>query len=101
MAFRATLEELESADLLVHVIDASNPVFEDQVRSVDSILAELDLTKIPCILVLNKQDIVEPQRLEVLQRKLCAVAISAKDSGTLMPLIEKMEAMIQAIPHPD
>jgi len=59
VAFRATLEELESADLLLHVIDISNPRFEDQIKSVEKILLDLDLSRIPSIRVLNKQDLLE------------------------------------------
>ncbi|MBV8355993.1 MAG: 50S ribosome-binding GTPase, partial [Candidatus Eremiobacteraeota bacterium] len=55
-AFRATLEELEGAALLVHVIDASNPDWERQARSVDTILAELGLDEKPTVRVFNKLD---------------------------------------------
>ena len=55
-AFRATLEELESASLLLHVADASHPEFDRQMESVESILADLDLSGIPRLLILNKWD---------------------------------------------
>lgn len=55
-AFRATLEELDEADLLVHVLDASNPDWARQRASVDSILTELKLDEKPTILVFNKMD---------------------------------------------
>lgn len=55
-AFRATLEELESADLLLHVADASHPEFDRQMESVENILADLELSGIPRLLVLNKWD---------------------------------------------
>ena len=55
-AFRATLEELESADLLVLVCDASHPEVEEQVEAVRAILAEMDLDELPSVLVLNKWD---------------------------------------------
>ena len=61
IAFRATLEELESADLLIHVIDASNPDHPSQMESVHKILEELELHKIPCIRALNKVDLVDPE----------------------------------------
>ncbi len=95
VAFRATLEELDGADLLVHVIDVSNPRFEEQMRSVDTILDELNLTTIPCLLVLNKQDKVDAERLEILRNKLGAVSISATDPRTLIPLIDRMSALIE------
>ncbi|MGB8265288.1 MAG: GTPase HflX, partial [Candidatus Velthaea sp.] len=55
-AFRATLEELESADLLLHVLDASNPDWPRQRASVEAILAELHLDEKPTLLVFNKVD---------------------------------------------
>ena len=58
-AFMATLEELEEADLLVHVIDVSNPAFRQQMAVVDKILAELDLGDIPILKLFNKIDQVD------------------------------------------
>ncbi len=95
VAFRATLEELESADILLHVIDISNPRFEEQIKSVERILDDLDLDRIPVLCLLNKQDRVEKETIEQLVRTLEGTAISANDRSTLIPLIEKMEAMIQ------
>jgi GTPase len=65
-AFRATLEELESADLLLHVVDASHPEAEEQMEAVQGILDDLGLLEIPCVLVLNKWDATNPERREVL-----------------------------------
>lgn len=59
-AFRATLEEVAESDLLVHVVDASHPRAWDQVDVVEDTLAELDATRIPKLLVLNKIDRGEP-----------------------------------------
>ena len=94
VAFRATLEELENADLLVHVVDISNPACEAQMRSVEGILADLDLARIPTLLVFNKQDLADPERLEILRTKHQAVSVSAMDSATLAPLMEKMETLV-------
>ena len=55
-AFRATLEELNEADMLIHVLDASHPEMEQQLESVEKILEELGLSDIPRILLLNKWD---------------------------------------------
>jgi GTPase len=95
VAFRATLEELENADLLLHVIDISNPRFEDQVASVDRLLADLDLNRTPVIRVLNKQDLAEPQTTATLRRTLKGIPASANDRATLIPLINEMAAVIQ------
>ncbi|MDL2280095.1 GTPase HflX [Desulfovibrio sp. OttesenSCG-928-G11] len=55
-AFRATLEELEDADMLLHVADASHPELDEQIAAVNAILEELGLDRAPCMLVLNKID---------------------------------------------
>lgn len=94
VAFRATLEELESADLLVHVIDISNPRFKDQIKSVEKILSDLNLDAIPLIRVLNKKDLIDKATVESLGKRLGGTAISAKDQSTLMPLIKKLETTI-------
>ncbi|MGB6011349.1 MAG: GTPase HflX, partial [Desulfobacterales bacterium] len=94
VAFRATLEELESADLLVHVIDISNPRFKDQIKSVEKILSDLNIDGIPLIRVLNKKDLIDKATVESLGKRLGGTAISAKDQSTLMPLIKKLETTI-------
>jgi len=94
-AFRATLEELESADLLLHIIDISNPRHPDQIRSVETIIDELNLCSIPMIRVLNKVDRVNPEIRIGLIRRLDGIAISALNRSTLKPLSEKMEAAVE------
>ena len=97
VAFRATLEELEKADLLLHVIDISNARFEEQIKSVERILAELQIENTATIRVLNKMDLVNPQTISRLSRQLAGVAISAQAKSTLLPLIEKMETIIDKL----
>jgi GTPase len=94
-AFKATLEELENADLLLHVIDISNPRHPDQIRSVESILSELNLSGIPTIRVLNKTDRIGLESSDGLRRRLDGIAVSALDRSTLKPLTEKMEAAVE------
>ena len=53
-AFAATLEELKEADLLLHVVDATSPRMDEQMKTVGEILTQLDLNMIPCLLLLNK-----------------------------------------------
>ena len=96
-AFRATLEELEDADLLLHVIDISNPRFADQIQSVERILENLHLDRIPVLRVLNKQDRVCPVTVKKLVRTLDAVSISANDEGTLTPVLDKIESHITRV----
>jgi GTP-binding protein HflX len=95
VAFRATLEELEDADLLLHIIDISNPRYEEQIKSVEKILADLNLQNRATIRVLNKMDRISPQSGARLARKLKGIAISARSKVTLLPLINEMEKTIE------
>jgi GTP-binding protein HflX len=94
VAFRATLEELENADLLLHVIDISNPRYEEQIKSVEKILADLKLQRTTTIRVLNKMDRVNPQTSARLSRQLNGIAISARSKSTLRPLVDEIESII-------
>jgi GTP-binding protein HflX len=96
-AFKATLEELEEADLLIHVIDLGNPRFPEHMAAVASILASLNLHDKPVLKVFNKMDLVSPN-LAALQAHLHdGVAISATDEGTLPPLIARLEEKVEEI----
>jgi 50S ribosomal subunit-associated GTPase HflX len=79
------------------VIDVSNPQWAEQTEAVDRILSDLNLQYTASIRVLNKMDLVGPETLERVKKSLGGTAISAKNSSTLMPLIEKMETMIEKI----
>ncbi len=57
-AFRATLEEVREANLLLHIVDISNPNWRDQAQAVEEVLAQLDVTKTPTIAVYNKADLL-------------------------------------------
>ncbi|MGD1968918.1 MAG: GTPase HflX, partial [Desulfobacterales bacterium] len=94
VAFRATLEELENADLLLHVIDISNPMVLSQIDSVERILSDLNLQHTRTIRVLNKIDRIDPCEIPNLTRKLGGMAISAKQKSTLLPLIHHMESVL-------
>lgn len=61
-AFQATLQEAVDADLLLHVVDASNPDFSEQIAQVQSVLREIGAADIPQVLVFNKLDAIEPER---------------------------------------
>ena len=82
-AFRATLEELEEADLLVHVVDASSPDRDRQIAAVDALLEELGLEKKPRIVAFNKSDKVAPG-----PHDRNAIAVSAKTRAGLDALRE-------------
>lgn len=95
VAFRATLEELENADLLLHVVDISNPRHMEQIRTVETILSDLSLDPIPQIRALNKMDLVSPETIEHLAQRIDGIPVCAKDKSTLMPLIDKMASTIE------
>lgn len=90
-AFMATLEELDSADLLIQVADASHQEVESQCRAVLNILQELNLEQIPRLLVLNKWDKTDPKRkTRLLNLYPEAMPLTATDSQTLIPLTRKI-----------
>ncbi|MGH9908828.1 MAG: GTPase HflX, partial [Pyrinomonadaceae bacterium] len=98
-AFRATLEEISESALLVHLVDASNPRFAQQIESVERILRELRLSEIPTIVALNKADLVDAVTMQALVRQVTpknadVVAISATDAGTLDSLLEKASSLL-------
>ena len=99
-AFKATLEELKDADLLLHVVDASHPRFEDQIIQVRAILAELELGDKQELLVYNKADLLDGLRkndtvafLRVRQsaRTQNSVTVSARDRKSLQPLLDELQ----------
>jgi GTP-binding protein HflX len=95
-AFRATLEEISDSDLLIHVVDSSNPRVLQQIESVGKILTDLKLNQIPQVIVLNKSDLLEVGQIEGLIRQISldtsaeCVSISAIHRASLRPLVELM-----------
>ena len=99
-AFRATLEEISDSDLLVHVVDASNPRVLQQIESVEKILTDLELNDIPQMILLNKSDLLDAASVEALTRQLTLdkgreiVAVSAIRPATLKPFVAKTAELI-------
>jgi GTPase len=94
-AFRATLDELREADVLLHIIDISNSQFENQIAAVDKILEELEIIDKPTIKAFNKADrLPDKALLSSLCQRFGAIAISALDKTTLFGLMEKIEALL-------
>ncbi len=89
-AFKATLEELQYADVLLHVIDISNPEWVEQARVVDELICQLGAEQTPCIRVYNKCD----QYFGILPRGEDAVCISAKSGEGAAELMEKLSYML-------
>ena len=90
-AFKATLEELEYADLLLHVIDISNPHWQEQAQIVDSLIAELGAEKTPCLWVYNKSDLfwgdIRPHGED-------SVNISAKTGEGIDSLLQAIDKLL-------
>ncbi len=93
-AFRATLEELEDADLLLHVVDVSDPHCEERMAAVDTILSGLDLGAVPKLVVFNKIDRADPESLPVLCRRYGAIPASALRRDGLDRLVETADRML-------
>ncbi|MEM6457250.1 MAG: GTPase HflX [Acidobacteriota bacterium] len=95
-AFRATLEELSDADLLLHVLDASDPELTRKHAAVDRLLDALADARVPRLIVLNKIDRLPPGEAEALARRLDAVAVSALARSGLDALIHAAEDALNA-----
>jgi GTP-binding protein HflX len=93
-AFAATLEELHDADLLLHVVDASSPRMEEQIKAVETILGNLGLKTIPSLLVLNKSDRLDYSEIAALARIYEGIPISALNLKTFSGLLDQIEQTI-------
>ena len=93
-AFRATLEELDDADLLLHVVDASDPDHPQQIEAVEGILRELDLLDRPRLLVFNKGDRMTGGTAENLAAGRDGVAVSALTGDGLDTLLARAGALL-------
>ncbi len=98
-AFRATLEEVTEADLLVHVVDASHPAWREQVEAVETILEDLGAGEKPVLYALNKTDRLEPRQSK-------AILASCPDTGIPISalhrvgLINLLRTISQRLPDP-
>jgi GTP-binding protein HflX len=107
-AFRATLEELTEADVLLHVADASHPALDEHVEAVDALLDELDVADRPTLMVFNKMDRLDRPAAALLGRR-DAVPISAATGEGIPALLEAIGTMVKpeggtvtlSIPHRD
>ncbi|WP_339157218.1 GTPase HflX [Paenibacillus sp. FSL W8-0186] len=90
-AFRATLEEANEADLILHVVDASSPMREDQMEIVQRILEQLGAGSTPQLVLFNKKDMCSPERLEMLPSGKGYLKVSAFDEGDLLRIREAVQ----------
>ncbi len=101
-SFRSTLEEAREADLLLHVIDAADPDWEDHREVVNEVLQDLDLTQRPQLLVFNKTDLLAPDEEETLRSRIRtlerapAVFVSARSEESLSRIRDALKARIRA-----
>lgn len=97
-AFRATLEELGGASLLVHVADSSDPLVEDRIESVEKILRTTGYDSIPRLIVFNKIDSASPQvAVERLKKIYKAPLISAINKKTLADFLERLDREMEQL----
>ena len=96
-AFRATLEEVQEADVLMHVVDLSHPQREEQMEAVQKILEDLKVTEKPCLLVFNKMDLIDdPLLLRRLKTEYSgSVAISAAKQKNLEELLDQLSRLLR------
>ncbi|MDR2184046.1 MAG: GTPase HflX [Treponema sp.] len=94
-AFRSTLEEVTLADLLVHVLDVSDPDADRYEKAVMGVLRELGADRIPMITVLNKKDRLSPEDLAALESRFPGgIPVSAADGSGLDSLVKRMEQIL-------
>jgi len=93
-AFRATLDEMQDADLILHVVDISNPRFEQQMESVNTLLTEIGLHEIPQLVVMNKVDLVNSLWARAIAARFKGVVCSAIAPDTFGELLKEIEKRV-------
>ena len=100
-AFRATLEEVEEADVLVHVIDVANPSWEKQERAVRAVLSDMGLAAKPVVRVLNKIDLLEEEDAEMFRYEAAfaenTVAVSALSGEGMEDFVVAVEDALNSL----
>ncbi len=96
-AFKATLEEVVQADLLLHVVDASHPQADEQVQAVNSVLDEIGATGKPTLMVFNKTDKLNGNGHTFLDRYPGAVGVSAKTGEGLPALLAELNSQVRPV----
>jgi GTP-binding protein HflX len=89
-AFKATLDELNEAVLFLHILDASDLIVEERKKAVEKILSEMNLTDTPTVIVLNKCDKADPEKVEALVNEYSAVPVSAIEGKGLADLLDRV-----------
>ncbi|MET0386374.1 MAG: GTPase HflX [Polyangiales bacterium] len=97
-AFKATFEEASGADLLLHVVDGSDPAHEDHIKTTLDLLEELSLQNVPRLLVLNKSDLLDAETAQNIARRYEGIAVSAANRDTTRALIERLRSLLLPVP---
>jgi len=95
-AFAATLEELEDASVLLHLVDISSPDFEDRMESVGRVIGKLGLSKKPKLLVFNKIDLIDRHFLKAAESRYGASSISCATGEGIERLVQTIEMAVDA-----
>ena len=97
-SFKATLEELKSADLLVHVVDVSHPQWEEHIAATEAVIKELDAAGKHTLIVFNKIDrVTNPEAIEAaLARHPGSVAVSVKTGENLGEFVDELQNQLSA-----
>ncbi len=90
-AFKATLEELDEADILIHLVDISQPDYPDKIEAVNRILTEIGLGDKEQLLTFNKMDLLGEEKAMAAAENHDAISISAENMETIEPLVERLE----------
>lgn len=94
-SFRATLRDVENADLLLHTVDSSDEHLAHYTEEVEKVLEKIGAHEIPELMVFNKMDKADPTRLKFLTRsKENSLAVSAKDDINIAALLEKIDELL-------
>ncbi len=93
-AFHTTFEEIEPANLLLIVLDASSREIDEHFAAVRELLVQLELERKPSLVVLNKSDLCSRETLDALAHEYHAISVSALDQNTFEPLLEEMERIL-------
>ena len=97
-AFRASLEEVNQADLLLLVADASHPAVEEHIQTVHEVLEEIQAEGQPMLLVFNKRDVADPARVRELMRgSRPSLAVSARTGEGLPDLLDEIARFLQSL----
>ena len=94
-AFRSTLEEVSQADVILHIVDGSDEAPEEQLAAVREVLSEIDASKVPEVVVINKADVADPDTINrILRRERGAVVVSAHSGQGIDELLARIDEVL-------